>query len=144
MKPIVLTLLVGATAGAHAAETQLVITQSLVAMTAAEAAPLLQTAARANLTDGVYTGPPVDAYWGPVQVQATVQNGQIVSLKMLRYPSDRRESLFISQNSLPRLRDEVVRAQSAKVDIISGATLTSLAFMRSLDGALSQAQATTL
>jgi len=63
---------------------------------------------------------------------------------MLRYPSDRRESLFISQNSLPRLRDEVVRAQTAKVDIVSGATLTSLAFMRSLDAALSQAQSSAL
>src|ERR1041385_3329529 len=116
MKTFVLTLLVGATAGAHAAPPQLEIPYSVLAGPAAEAVPLLQTAAKANLTDGVYTGPAVDAYWGQVQVQATVQNGQIISLKMLRYPSDRRESLFISQQSLPRLRDEVVRAQSAKVD----------------------------
>ena len=37
------------------------------------------------------------------------------------------------------LRDEVVRAQSARVDIVSGATLTSRAFIRSLGGALQQA-----
>jgi uncharacterized protein with FMN-binding domain len=79
-----------------------------------------------------------------VQVQAVVKNGQIASLKMLRYPNDRRESLFISQLSLPRLRDEVVRAQSTKVDIVSGATVTSQAFIRSLDGALGQARSTAL
>ena len=39
------------------------------------------------------------------------------------------------------LRDEVVSAQSANVDIISGATLTSEAFIRSLDAALRQATA---
>jgi uncharacterized protein with FMN-binding domain len=38
------------------------------------------------------------------------------------------------------LRDEVISAQSAEVDIVSGATLTSEGFIRSLDGALSQAR----
>ena len=37
------------------------------------------------------------------------------------------------------LRNEVVKAQSARVNIISGATLTSEAFTRSLDAALAQA-----
>jgi uncharacterized protein with FMN-binding domain len=89
--------------------------------------------------DGSYTGPAIDAYYGEVQVQAVVQNGQISSLSILRYPSDRRQSLRISQQALPLLRNEVVKAQSARVNIISGATLTSRAFMRSLDAALIQA-----
>ena len=72
--------------------------------------------------------------------EGVVKNGQIASLKALRYPNDRRESLFISQLSLPRLRDEAVRAQSVKVDIISGATVTSQAFIQSLDSALNQAR----
>ena len=144
MKTIVLTLVVGATAGANAAQPQVVIPESALAAPLGNVQNIIKTAAKATLSDGVYTGPAVDAYWGQIQVQATVQNGQIVSLKMLRYPSDRRESLFINQQSLPRLRDEVVRAQSAKVDVVSGATLTSLAFMRSLDGALKQAQPTAL
>jgi len=91
--------------------------------------------------DGSFTGPAVDAYWGQLQVQALVQNGQIASLSILRYPSDRRESVRINQQALPLLRNEVVKAQTAKVNIISGATLTSLAFMRSLDAALIQAGA---
>ena len=144
MKTIVLTLLVGATASANAAQPQVVVPQSLQDTPPPGAQSPIRIAAKGNFADGVYTGPAVDAYWGLIQVQATVRDGQITSLKMLRYPSDRRESLFISQQSLPRLRDEVVRAQSARVDVVSGATLTSLAFMRSLDGALGQAQSTAL
>jgi len=37
------------------------------------------------------------------------------------------------------LRDEAISAQSANVDIISGATLTSRAFIQSLRGALKKA-----
>ena len=144
MKPIALALLAGAATGATAAQPPLVIPSSLPDQMPGLSRPAIIRTAAAAYVDGTYIGPTVDAYWGPVQVQAVVQNGQIVSLKMLRYPFDRRESLFISQAALPRLRDEVVKAQSAKVDVVSGATLTSQAFMRSLDGALSQARAATL
>jgi uncharacterized protein with FMN-binding domain len=98
-------------------------------------------AAATGLADGTYTGPTVDAYYGEVQVQAIVQGGRLTAIKVLRYPSDRRTSLFINHQALPRLRDEVIRAQSAHVDIVSGATLTSRAFIRSLDAALKQANA---
>ena len=54
-------------------------------------------------------------------------------------PSDRRTSVMINRQALPMLRDEVVQAQSANVDVISGATLTSEAFIRSIGGALQQA-----
>jgi uncharacterized protein with FMN-binding domain len=90
-------------------------------------------------TDGTFTGPAINAYWGEVQVQAVVKSGQIASLTVLKYPSDRRESLRISQQALPLLRNEVVKAQAARVNIITGATLTSEAFIRSLEGALGQA-----
>ncbi len=89
--------------------------------------------------DGIYAGPAVDAYYGLVQIQAVVQGGRIVGIKVLQYPSDRRTSVAINRQALPMLRDEVVSAQSANVDIISGATLTSEAFIRSLDGALKKA-----
>jgi uncharacterized protein with FMN-binding domain len=98
-------------------------------------------AAGSGYADGTYTGPTVDAYYGIVQVQAVVQGGRLVNIQVLRYPSDRRTSVFINRHALPLLRDEVIRAQSAHVDIVSGATLTSRAFMRSLDAALRQANA---
>jgi uncharacterized protein with FMN-binding domain len=102
---------------------------------------VIAAAAGAGYADGTYTGPTVDAYYGLVQVQAIVQGGRLAAIKVLRYPSDRRTSVFINRQALPMLRDEVIRAQSAKVDIISGATLTSKAFIRSLDAALRQATA---
>ena len=89
--------------------------------------------------DGVYTGPTADAYYGTIQIQALVQGGQLTALKVLKYPSDRRTSISINRQALPMLRDEAIRAQSANVDIISGATLTSRAFIQSLRGALKKA-----
>jgi len=90
-------------------------------------------------TDGVYTGPEADAYYGIIQLQALVQDGRLTALKILQYPSDRRTSIRINRQALPMLRDEAITAQSANVDIISGATLTSKAFAQSLRGALKQA-----
>ncbi len=89
--------------------------------------------------DGAYTGPVVDAYYGLIQIQAIVQGGKLIGIKVLQYPNDRRTSIYINRQALPMLRDEVVQAQSANVDIISGATLTSRAFIRSIGGALKQA-----
>jgi len=89
--------------------------------------------------DGVYTGPAADAYYGIIQLQALVQGGRLTALKILKYPNDRRTSVNINRQALPMLRDEAISAQSADVDIISGATLTSKAFIQSLGGALKKA-----
>jgi uncharacterized protein with FMN-binding domain len=91
--------------------------------------------------DGTYNGPAVDAYYGLVRVQAIVQGGKLAAIKILDYPSDRRTSVYINSQALPMLRDEVIYAQTANVDIISGATLTSEAFIRSLGAALAKAGA---
>jgi uncharacterized protein with FMN-binding domain len=96
-------------------------------------------AAHAGFVDGTYTGPATDAYYGLVQIQAVVQGGKLIGIKVLQYPSDRRTSVAINRQALPMLRDEAVSAQSANVNIITGATLTSQAFIRSLGGALRQA-----
>ncbi|WP_033838607.1 FMN-binding protein [Mesorhizobium loti] len=89
--------------------------------------------------DGTYVGPVTDAYYGLVQIQASIQGGRLTSLKVLRYPNDRSTSVRINRQALPMLRDEAIAAQNANVDIISGATLTSRAFRQSLAGALKQA-----
>ena len=96
-------------------------------------------AAALGYVDGAYAGPVTDAYYGKMQIQAIVQNGRLAGIKVLQYPSDRRTSIAINRQALPMLRDEVIAAQSASVDIISGATLTSDAFIQSLGGALRKA-----
>ncbi len=101
----------------------------------------MTVASRGGYADGTFTGPAVDAYYGMVQIQAIVRSGKLAGIKVLQYPSDRRTSVAINRQALPMLRDEAVSAQSAEVDLVSGATLTSQAFIRSLRGALKQATA---
>jgi uncharacterized protein with FMN-binding domain len=89
--------------------------------------------------NGTYTGPAVDAYYGMVQAQATVQNGKITDVQFLNYPHDRRTSQMINSQAMPWLQQEVIQAQSAQINLISGATLTSEAFASSLQSALNSA-----
>jgi len=90
--------------------------------------------------DGVYTGPQVDAYYGIVEVQVTVQNGNIADIQFLKYPNDRRTSVRINRIAMPYLQQEAIQVQSARVNIISGATFTSEGFAMSLNAALKSAQ----
>lgn len=96
-------------------------------------------AAGHGFADGTYVGPVTDAYYGLIQIQASIQGGRLTSLKVLKYPNDRRTSININRQALPMLRDEAISGQTANVDIISGATLTSKAFVQSLGGALRKA-----
>ncbi len=90
--------------------------------------------------NGTYTGPSIDAFYGPVEVQATVQNGKLASVQFLQYPNDRMTSVQINTIAMPYLQQEAIQTQSANVDIISGATLTSEGFMMSLQAALASAK----
>ena len=90
--------------------------------------------------NGTYKGPEVDAYYGLVQVQATILGGKISDVQFLEFPSDRRTSVEINNIAVPYLQQEAIKAQSANVDIISGATLTSEAFILSLQNALNSAK----
>lgn len=90
--------------------------------------------------DGAYTGDVTDAYYGMVQVKAVIQGGKITDVQFLDYPHDRRTSQRINEIAMPYLKTEAIQAQNANVNIISGATLTSEAFMQSLQSALSSAK----
>ncbi len=98
-------------------------------------------AATTGYRDGTYTGSDENAYYGRVQVQVTVTNHQIASVKVLDYPQDRRTTRYINSQALPLLKQEVIAADSANIDTVSGATLTSEAYIRSLGTALQQAGA---
>ena len=90
--------------------------------------------------DGTYTGTTSDAYYGLVQVRAHVQGGKLTAIDVLDYPSDRSRSRAINSYALPALEREVVRAQNVNVDVVGGATLTTVAYLRSLNSALGQAK----
>jgi len=97
--------------------------------------PQIQTVA---LHDGTFVGGTYDAYYGTVQVQATIRNGSIASVNALKFPNHSGTSRSINRQALPYLLQEVMAKQSSKVDIIGGATLTSRAYMKSLRDALVQ------
>ena len=90
--------------------------------------------------DGQYTGTEADAYYGYIQVQATIQSGKITDVVFLQYPNDRSNSVAINRQAMPYLKQEAIAAQSSNVNIISGATDTSQAFIQSLASALDQAK----
>jgi uncharacterized protein with FMN-binding domain len=89
--------------------------------------------------NGQYIGSSADAFYGFVQVKAVISGGKIVDVQFLSYPSDRSTSVQINSQAMPYLTQEAIAAQSANVDIVSGATDTSQAFIQSLGSALAQA-----
>ena len=91
--------------------------------------------------DGAYTGSVADAYYGNVQVNAIVFGGKITDIKFLQYPNSQSNSVAINQQAMPYLQQEAIQTQNSNVQIISGATYTSQAFVQSLSSALSQAKA---
>jgi uncharacterized protein with FMN-binding domain len=83
--------------------------------------------------------------WGDVQVEATFgADGTIVSVDAIRFPNDRGRSISINHDAVPRLNAEVLTAQSASVDSVSGATYTSNDYRRSLQSAIDAARAANL
>ena len=91
--------------------------------------------------DGSYTGSVADAQWGVVQVKAVIKNGKITDVQFLQYPNDRNRSIYINSYADPQLSSEAIQAQNANVDIVTGATDSSEAFIQSLSDALSRARA---
>jgi uncharacterized protein with FMN-binding domain len=89
---------------------------------------------------GTFTGQDVSTQFGDVQVQIVIRRGRIVDVGAVRLPNDRPRSLFISQQAAPILRSEVLAAQSARIDLLSGATFTSDAWATSVQSALDQAR----
>jgi uncharacterized protein with FMN-binding domain len=90
------------------------------------------------LRDGTATGPRIETDYGPVQVRVTVKKGAIIDIEELILPSVHERSRWIAANLVPRLRQRILTAQTADVDVMSGATFTSSGYIGSLQFALDQ------
>ncbi|GGM20956.1 FMN-binding protein [Dactylosporangium sucinum] len=77
--------------------------------------------------------------WGPVQVRVTISGGRITDVVALQVPSGNRRDREINDYAVPMLREKVLQAQSADIDSVSGATVTSDGYRRSLQAALDAA-----
>jgi uncharacterized protein with FMN-binding domain len=80
----------------------------------------------------------IDTPYGAVQVAVVFKAGKILDVRALQMPFDRRLSQQISQQSEPILRSQVLRAQSARINGVSGASYTSEGYYESLQSALAQ------
>jgi uncharacterized protein with FMN-binding domain len=97
------------------------------------------TIVRSSNGTTVVTGPQVVLAHGIVQVRATLDNGRIVDVDALSIPHDNPHSWDGGTAAAVKLRTEVLTKQSANVNIVSGATYTSHAYMSSLQAALDAA-----
>lgn len=102
--------------------------------------PPPSTSTAVTYKDGTYTGKAADAYYGYIQVQVVVSSGKITDVVFLEHPNDQHESVQINNQAMPLLKSQAIKAQSANVDGVSGATDTSMAFVQSAESALTQAQ----
>lgn len=91
--------------------------------------------------NGTFTGSAADTRWGPVQTRITVANGRITAVDVVEYPTQNPEDREINADAVPTLVDETLQAQSAGIDMVSGATVTSTGYLESLQSALDQAHA---
>ncbi|OIJ66733.1 FMN-binding protein [Streptomyces mangrovisoli] len=89
---------------------------------------------------GTFTGAVAQTEYGPVQVRLTVADGKITKAEAVQAPkggtSDQKTAL-----SVPKLNQETVTAQNAKIDSVSGATYTSNGYKQSLQSALDKMKA---
>jgi uncharacterized protein with FMN-binding domain len=90
-------------------------------------------------TTSTVTGDVATTQWGPVQVELTVDGGTITKVSVLQYPSGNPRDTEINSYALPILVQETLDAQSASIDVVSGATVTSTGYLQSLQSALDQA-----
>jgi uncharacterized protein with FMN-binding domain len=90
----------------------------------------------------VVNGSVAQTRWGPVQVQVTISGARITDVRALIYPTGNGHDTAINAYALPQLRREVLQAQSAQIDSISGATVTTDGYRASLQAALEAAQFT--
>jgi uncharacterized protein with FMN-binding domain len=85
------------------------------------------------------TGDAADTRWGPVQVQLTIAGGKVTAVSVVEYPDNNGKDQQINARALPILVKETIAAQSADIDMVSGATVTSDGYVESLQSALDKA-----
>lgn len=89
--------------------------------------------------NGTATGSVAQTRWGPVQVRITVSNGKITDVTAVQVPDGNHRDQEINDYAVPILRQEALDAQSARIDTVSGATVTSDGYRESLQSAIDAA-----
>lgn len=98
------------------------------------------TTPASTVHDGTFTGAEIQTRWGPVQVQIVVKGGKVTDVQEVEAPDSHDRSVEINDEAAPILRDEALKAQSADLDLVSGATITWDGYRQSLQAALDLAR----
>lgn len=108
---------------------------------AGAARPVTPAAGGPSATEvsGTFTGAPVAIRRGDVQVRVTLVDGVLTSAQAVRYPGRDDPAETLNTWAVPILEESALAAQGSGIDVVTGATLTSEAYARSLQDALDQA-----
>jgi len=133
----------------RALSTITIVALPLVNVASSAASAAVKTVTRKSVWKKI-TGPQAQAnQWGYVEVVMTVKKTtvgkkttrRVTGIVVPVYPDHTGRSVFISENAIPILINEALRAQMhPNIDLISGATYTSDAFMQSLQAAILKAK----
>jgi uncharacterized protein with FMN-binding domain len=86
------------------------------------------------------TGPPMMTPFSLVQVQVTLTNGRLTGVKTVALTGDGPHTQALNARAEPILRREALRAHSARIHAVSGATYTSQVWTASLRAAIEAAR----
>ena len=98
--------------------------------------PTGSQAASLSAGETALTGQVANTVYGPVQVQLIVRNNKIIKVAVLQQPTNTIHDIQIGEFAFPELISETLKAQSAKIDTVSGASYTSQGYIQSLQSAL--------
>jgi len=98
--------------------------------------PTGSQAASLSAGETALTGQVADTVYGPVQVQLILRNTKIIKVAVLQQPTNTIHDIQIGEFAFPELISETLKAQSAKIDTVSGASYTSQGYIQSLQSAL--------
>jgi uncharacterized protein with FMN-binding domain len=87
--------------------------------------------------NGTFTGPSVNVNYGNVQVKITVVNGRITDAVAIKAPTGKNDRW--TNMAVPILKEQTLKAQSANIQGVSGASYTSYGWFTSLQGAIALA-----
>jgi uncharacterized protein with FMN-binding domain len=82
------------------------------------------------------TGDAIDTRYGSAQVRVTISGGRITDVEALQLQGNDPKSVQISSSAEPQLKASALAKQSAAIDAVSGATITSASYEASLQSAL--------
>jgi uncharacterized protein with FMN-binding domain len=86
------------------------------------------------------TGPLVTTPFSTIQVRAQVRGGRVIGVQTVQLTGDGPHTEALNAHAEPILRREALRAGSADVDTVSGATYTSESWIDSLQKAIEDAR----